>query len=124
MNSTLLSIGPWLLPIPVIIWQRQVERSSRETRKNLDFMTTEHQLVRDFVVLEMPRRAKPLSALLIASELNLPLEDVCAILADLEKRLTFLFRNDNGDVTWAYPVTVDPTPHRIIFSTGEQIYAA
>jgi hypothetical protein len=31
----------------------------------------------------------------------------------LEKRMTFLYRNRDGDVVWAYPVTVDKTPHKI-----------
>ena len=43
---------------------------------------------------------------------------------DLEKHLTFLFRNAAGAVTWAYPVTVEQTPHRIVLSSGEQLYAA
>jgi hypothetical protein len=42
----------------------------------------------------------------------------------LEQHLTFLFRNKQGSVVWAYPVTVDPTPHRVTFNTDEQINAA
>ena len=38
--------------------------------------------------------------------------------------MTFLFRNPAGDVTWAYPVTVDQTPHQVTFSSGEKLYAA
>jgi hypothetical protein len=49
---------------------------------------------------------------------------VNTILDDLEKKLTFLFRNEEGAVAWAYPVTVDKTPHHLTFSTGEQLYAA
>ncbi len=46
------------------------------------------------------------------------------VLDDLEKHMTFLFRNKGGEVTWAYPVTVDKTPNHLTFSSGEQIYAA
>jgi hypothetical protein len=49
---------------------------------------------------------------------------VVSILDDLEARMTFLFRGERGVVTWAYPVTVDQTPHRVTFGTGERIYAA
>jgi hypothetical protein len=49
---------------------------------------------------------------------------VNAILDDLEKHMTFLFRNQAGEVVWAYPVTVEKTPHRVTFDTGETIYAA
>ena len=38
--------------------------------------------------------------------------------------MTFLFRNAQGAVTWAYPVTVEPRRTASPFSTGEQIYAA
>ena len=46
------------------------------------------------------------------------------ILDELEKNMTFLFRNPDGEVTWADPVTVDQTPHHVSFSSGEQVYAA
>jgi hypothetical protein len=49
---------------------------------------------------------------------------VNAILDELEKHMTFLFRDEQGAVAWAYPVTVDRTPHHVTFDTGEQVYAA
>jgi hypothetical protein len=52
------------------------------------------------------------------------LEKVIPILDELERKITILCRNVEGSVTWAYPVSVDETPQRITFSTGEQIYAA
>jgi hypothetical protein len=61
---------------------------------------------------------------LIAERLHLSVERVNVILDELEKHMTFVFRNGQGAVAWAYPVTVDRTPHRITFSTGEQVYAA
>ncbi len=60
----------------------------------------------------------------MAAELGLSRERVVSILDDLEKHMTFLWRNGQGEVAWAYPVTVDRTPHHVTFSTGEQIYAA
>jgi hypothetical protein len=42
----------------------------------------------------------------------------------LEKNMTFVYRGDGESVTRAYPVTVDRTPHRLAFSSGEQTYAA
>ena len=87
-------------------------------------MSEEHHLARNFVVRELPDVGEPLSPEFIAQELNLPLSRMNVILEELEKHLTFLFRNEQGAVTWAYPVTVDNTPHHITFNTGEQIYAA
>ena len=120
MNGNIL-LGLWryTLPIPRIIWQKQVQG-----KVNLDFMSHDHHLVRNFAVIELPKQGKPLSPEFIAQELNLSLSHVIGILDDLEKHMTFLFRNDKGEVTWAYPITIDPTPHHVTFSTGEKIYAA
>jgi hypothetical protein len=38
--------------------------------------------------------------------------------------MTFVFRNGQGAVVWAYPVTVERTPHHLVFGSGEQVYAA
>jgi hypothetical protein len=48
---------------------------------------------------------------------------VVAILDELEEHLTFVFRGDRRAVSWAYPVTVDETPHHASFSTGEEAYS-
>ena len=56
--------------------------------------------------------------------LGIPLPRTLEILADLEKHLFFLVRDGNGDVSWAFPVTVDSTGHSLSFSTGERLDAA
>jgi len=43
---------------------------------------------------------------------------------DLQKNLFFLVRNDIGEISWAFPVTCDITPHRLSFSSGEGVFAA
>ena len=86
-------------------------------------MSENHHRVRDFVVRELPRCGAPLPPESIAEELGLPVSLVRSILSELEEHLTFLFRNERGAVTWAYPVTVDETPHRASFSTGEEAYS-
>ena len=118
-DNLLLGLWRYMLPIPRPIWQSQVREDAE-----LDFMSEEHHWVRDFVVLELPRVGKSLTPEFIAQELNLPIARVGSILDDLEEHKTFLFRNEQGAVTWAYPVTVDRTPHHVTFSTGEQVYAA
>jgi hypothetical protein len=123
-KSLLLGWGHLLLRIPRSIWQQEIARSARAREKSLAFITPDHHRVRDFVVRELPRIAEPIHPELIAQRLNMEQQQVILILDELEKNLTFLFRNDEGAVTWAYPVTVDKTPHHITFSTGEQIYAA
>ncbi len=87
-------------------------------------MSEDHHRVRDFAVRELPRAGAPLSPATIARGLDLSLDRTHAILDELEKNMTFLYRGDGESVTWAYPVTVDRTPHHVTFSSGEQVYAA
>jgi hypothetical protein len=123
-NNLLLGLLRYMLPVPRALWKRQVSRNARRMDAGLDFMSGEHHRIRDFVVRELPRAGKPLAPDYIAQHLNLPIAQVKAILDDLEKHMTFLFRNNEGAVTWAYPVTVDKTPHQVALANGEHIYAA
>jgi hypothetical protein len=123
-KSLLLGFGRFLLRIPRPIWQQEVTRGARAGEKSLAFMTADHHKIRDYVVREMPRIGEPIPPEMIAQSLGMELERVVSILDVLEENLTFLYRNEDGAVIWAYPVTVVPTPHRVTFSTGEQIYAA
>ncbi len=118
-NKLLLGVSRYMLPLPRFVWQRRVRGDA-----NLDFMSVDHHRVRDFVVTEIPKAGKPLSPGYVAQALNLPADRLRIILDDLEKHMTFLFRNPQGEVEWAYPVTAACTPHHIAFSTGERIDAA
>ena len=122
MNNSLL-LGTWriMISIPPELWHKQL---AKETQSDLAFMTPDHQLVRDFVVREMPRLNQPISPETIAAGVHLPIERVRSLLDDLEHAMTFLFRNPSGAVAWAYPVTVEETPHQVTFSSGEKLYAA
>lgn len=91
---------------------------------HLAFMTREHHVVRDFVVREMPRQTRAISPQQIALVTGLDLGKVAANLSDLESNLFFLARDADGNVSWAFPVTTSPTPHRLTFSTGERIFGA
>jgi hypothetical protein len=123
-KKLLLGIARHMLPIPRWVWQSQVSQEAKHSDANLDFMAPGHHLIRNFVVRELPRVGKPLPPDFIAQSLNMPIAQVNIILDELEKHMTFLFRNEQGAVAWAYPVTVDVTPHRLTFSTGELVYSA
>src|SRR5512147_1550678 len=99
-DSLLLGVSHYTLPIPRFIWQRQISGEA-----NLNFMSADHHRVRDFVVTEIPKVGKPLAPETIAQALDLPADRLCVILDELEKHMTFLFRNARGEVEWAYPVT-------------------
>jgi hypothetical protein len=122
-DRLLLGLGRHLIPIPRMLWRRMIEANGRKARASLEFMSQDHHRVRDFVVTELPRVGAPLTPETIAATLMLPVPRVTTLLDDLERHLTFLFRNDQGAVTWAYPVTVETTPHRARFRTGEEAYS-
>lgn len=105
-------------------WEEQLSKIPRSMKTRLSFMSRQHHLVRYFVVRNLPRIGQPIPPEMIAAKLGLTLSRVIAILTELEQRLFFLVRDERGHVSWAYPVTVQKTPHRLSFSTGERIYAA
>lgn len=122
-DSILLGLGRWMIPIPGMVWRRVVRANAGRTPKTLEFMGADHHRVRDFAVDRLLRTGKPLPPGEIAASLDLSPGRVGEILDDLERHLTFLFRRSGPEVTWAYPVTVEATPHRAIASTGEEAYS-
>ena len=114
-----------IFEVPADTWRQHLANARSHSGKRLSFMTDNHHLVRNFVVRELPRNSgKPLSPEDIAQRLSLPHSTVTTILEDLEKHLFFLVRNEASEVSWAFPVTSDKTPHRMSFSSGELVYAA
>ena len=87
-------------------------------------MSADHHEMRDFVVKHIPEIDGPISAATIAESLDMRVEDAKRIIDELEKGMTFLYCSRPECVTWAYPVTVDSTPHRVTFDSGEQTFAA
>lgn len=122
-RHVLLGLGHSIIPIPRVVWWRGVSTLARSTTSTASLSEEQH-LVRDFVVREIPRAGEVLSPEFIGQALKLPTARVNAILDELEKGLVFLFRDEQGAVVWAYPVTAARTPHHVTFSTGEQGYAA
>jgi hypothetical protein len=91
----------------------------------IGFMTPRHHAIRNFVVLQLPRNhGRPISPAQIAAALSVEPGLVIQLLDDLERHLFFLVRDGGGNVSWAFPVSSDRTPHRLRFSTGERIFAA
>jgi hypothetical protein len=123
-DTILMANGENFNEIPRKDWEEGLTAMVGHVADGLAFMTWEHHRVRNFAVRELPRVGSPLATEFIAKSLNLEVAPTKVILDELEKHLTFLFRNEQGAVAWAYPVTVDPTPHRVHFSTGESLYAA
>ncbi|MDP1992322.1 MAG: hypothetical protein Q8K00_15035 [Syntrophales bacterium] len=123
-EKILMAHGDRITEISRKDWEEGLAAVPGHVAAGLAFMTDEHHRVRNFVVRELPRVGSPLTPEFIAKSLSLTVAHVKVLLDELEKHMTFLFRNERGAVVWAYPVTVDPTPHRISFNTGESVYAA
>lgn len=68
--------------------------------------------------------ARPMPPDYISDHLKMEKARVIQILDELERRLIFLFRPGGRDVVWAYPITAEPTPHKLAFSSGERFWAA
>jgi hypothetical protein len=123
-NKLMLGLWRYIINVPPFLWQKQIAQGKRKFEKEHGSLSEEKRLIHHFVVRELPSNGKPLSLELISNKLGFPADRVKDALDYLEKRMTFLYRNEDGDVVWAYPVTVDKTPHRITFDTGEKLYAA
>lgn len=123
-NKIMLGMWRYMFNVPPFLLEKQRAKGKAKMAANLAFMTAEHRRVHHFAVRALPGLGQPLPPGSIAAALNLPLEKVNTMLDDLEKHMTFLVRNTEGSVVWAYPVTLEKTPHQVTFDTGEQIYAA
>ena len=120
----LVGIESEITRLPVADWMRGLAEAPERISQRLNFMSDEHHLVRNFAVTELPRAGSPITLQHISDTLKLSPGRTAKILDDLEKRLFFLVRNEDDAVSWAFPVTTDETPHRLVFNTGERLYAA
>jgi hypothetical protein len=123
-ENILLGRNQQILQIPQATWKEHLAQTPQHAQTRLSFMTGAHHQVRYFVVKELAERQKPIEPQFISRALKLPLAQVTDILDELERKLFFLARDGQGAVAWAYPVTVETTPHRLNFSTGERLYGA
>ncbi len=123
-NQLMSGFGRLMLSVPPFLWEAQIAQARRKIAAGMGFMSPDHRALHHFAVRELPRCDGPLPPPTIAAGLGMPEPRVNALLGDLEGHMTFLFRNPSGEVTWAYPVTVESTPHAVTFSSGEQLFVA
>src|SRR5919108_560544 len=122
-GAVVFGSGQELHAIPESSFREAVRGLPTRMGKRRAFMTDRHVRVREYVVREMRENLEPTPAR-ISTALDLPVSVVNDLLADLERNLFFLVRDENGAVTWAFPVTIEPTRHQLRFSQGERIYGA
>jgi len=124
MKKVLLGHKRRMLPIPWGLFRRVFPSEARKTHRVLGGLDEEHRRVHHFVVRELPRLGQAMSPDYVAEALQMNEARVVEILDELERRLIFLYRPEGRDVVWAYPVTAEPTPHHLDFSSGERFWAA
>jgi hypothetical protein len=123
-EKILLGQGQKIIEIPQATWKSKLRQIPQHSQSRLSFMTEAHHQIRYFVVKEMANTQKPIDPKFISEKLNMPIERVKSILDELERKLFFLVRNEQGAVAWAYPMTVEATPHKLSFASGERLYGA
>jgi hypothetical protein len=123
-NNILVGRDQKMEEIPEATWLDHLGQVPQNGASRLNFMTPIHHQIRYFVVKELAYRQKPIEPGHKSEKLNIQLDKVIATLEELERKLFFLVRNEQGAVTWAYPVTVEITPHKIRFNSGERLYSA
>jgi hypothetical protein len=123
-ETVLLGRGRQITEISRHMWEEDLVHVPEHTKTRLGFMSEDHHLVRYFIVRELPHSGVPIQPEVIAQALQLSPARVNTVLDELEKNLFFLVRDDQGSVSWAYPVTAEITSHRLSFSMGEQLYGA
>ena len=120
----LLGRGQEIVEFSQAAWKQELAQVPQHSHSRLSFMTAAHHRVRYFVVKELASTQKPIEPGFISEQLKMPLQQVNSIVDELEQKLFFLVRNERGAVAWAYPVTVEPTPHKLSFASGERLYGA
>ena len=110
--------------IPREEWEQDLCAAPEAISRRLDFMSHDHHRVRNLVVRELPRLGRPIAIDEISRELHLSTKRTSVIVEELERNLFFLVRAGGVEVSWAFPVTVEPTGHHLVFSTGERLDAA
>ncbi len=123
-ETVLMGQGHRIAELPRKTWEEHLSQVPQHGETRLGFMSKEHHLVREFVVRVLPSAGNPMQPEFISQSLRLPVVRVKAILDELERNLFFIVLNSQGAVRWAYPVTVEKTPHELTFSTGERLYGA
>ena len=124
IEQILIGKGAEIVQMPRADWERELREYLEQPNDRLDFMTEDPHRIRRMAVVALAREGAPLVPEHFVERLDLDHGRVVEILDDLERNLFFVVRNEEGAVSWAYPVTVDRTPHRLTFSTGERLYGA
>ncbi len=116
--------GTELVALPEPAWWAELERHLPAVRRRHEALPALHREVRRAAVRLLVATGRPVPATALAREVGAAVGEVEAALSDLERGLFFLVRDGRGEVSWAFPVTADVTPHALAFASGERLYGA
>jgi len=123
-ETILLGRGKDFSLISMQEWRESLIGAPQVIKGRLAFMSEDHHAVRNYVVQALPKLQGPIPPDMISQAVGLSQTRTNEVLSELEERLFFLVRNQDGDVSWAFPVTAEKTGHGLSFSTGERLDAA
>jgi hypothetical protein len=123
-NKILMGIWHKIIPFPMFMVLTETVKMAKVMKARINKSSEEKKHIHHFVVRELPNAGQPISLAFIARGLKMSVDRVSTLVDEMEKDKTFFNRYHSADINWAYPVTVDNTPHHVTFSTGEQVNAA
>jgi len=112
------------IPIPRILSEKGLKKGVAGAEAKAARLSGEERRIHHYIVRTLPTVGRPVEALQVSEELELPLDMVSETIDKLEEMKTFLFRTGSQGIDWAYPVSLDDTGHEMRCSTGERFNAA
>ena len=119
-----MGLRGFMIPIPKWLSARGLEKDEANARINSARLSNEERRVHHFIVKTMAVAEDPISAEAIASELQMPNDQVHEIIDKLENLKTYVYRSDGQGINWAYPFSLENTGFRMTASSGEKFFAA
>jgi len=113
-----------MMRIPPLLSEKGARKGEKGAKANAASLSNEERSVHHFIVKKMAVVKAPITAELIAGELEIPNDRVLEIINKLENLKTFIYRSDGKGINWAYPLSLENTGFRMTASSGEQFFAA
>jgi hypothetical protein len=114
----------FMMRIPSRLAAKGSKKGEKGAKANADRLSKEERRVHHFIVKKMAVVKDPITAGVIANELQMPNNQVHEIINKLENLKTFIYRSDGKGINWAYPLSLENTGFRMTASSGEQFFAA
>ena len=113
-----------MIPIPKFVSDRGLDKGIAGAETKAARLSVDERRVHHYIVRTLPAVSRPIEALQVSEELELPFDMVSETIDKLEEMKTFLFRTGGRGVDWAYPISLENTGHEMRCSTGERFNAA